>query len=189
MSTPKKSTGIKPEAVENFIPVYTKGVERLAEIQKKTLEIAAEQNAEFLDTWKKTFTFGQETPGLFFLDLIGQTFEKAIETQKSAIELAVEQSKTVAKLAEERTGSIAKVAEGVTGLFEESVQQTVAAQKKAIDYYSEHYKTAYETAKKQFKVSNPFAEAFQSGLDVLLESQKSLLDIASKPVKRAAAAA
>jgi len=187
MSTPKKSTGIKPEAVENFIPVYTKGVERLAEIQKKTLEIAAEQNAEFLDTWKKAFI--PETPGLFFFDLIGQTFEKAIETQKGAIELAVEQSKAVAKLAEERTGSASKVAEGVTTLFEEAVQQTVAAQKKAIDYYSEQYKSAYETAKKQFKISNPFAEAFQSGLDVLLESQKSLLEIASKPVKRAAAAA
>lgn len=191
MSTPKKSTrnvGVKPEAVENFIPLYTKSVQRLAELQKKSLEIAAEQNAEFIDTCKKAFDFAPETPGLFLFDLLGQAFERVVETQKGAIDLAVEQSNAVANLAKERSGSVAKVAEGVTALFEQTVEQSIAAQKKALDYYSQQHKTAYETAKKQFRISNPAAEAFQTGLDVLIETQKTWLDLASKPLKRATAA-
>jgi len=191
MSTPKKSTqsaGVNPAAFEEFIPLYTKNVERMAELQKKSLEIAAEQNAEFIGTCRKAFDFVPETPGLFFFDLIGQAFERAVETQKGAIDLAVEQSRAVVNLAQERGGSAAKVAEGVTALFEQGVKQTVAAQKKALDYYSEQHKTAYETAKRQFRISNPAAEAFQAGLDVLIETQKTMLDIASKPLKRGVAA-
>jgi hypothetical protein len=63
------------------------------------------------------------------------------------------------------------------------VESSVAAQKKALDYYSQQHKTVYETAKKQFRISNPAAEAFQAGLDVLIETQKTMLDIASKPLK------
>jgi hypothetical protein len=191
MSTPKKSTksvGTKTEAVENFIPLYTKNVERLADMQKKSLEIASEQNAEFIDTCKKAFNFMPETPGLFLFDLLGQAFDRVVDTQKGAIELAVEQSHALANLAQERGGSAAKVAEGVTALFQQTVEQSVAAQKKALDYYSQQHKTAYETAKRQFRISNPAAEAFQTGLDVLIETQKTMLDIASKPLKYVTAA-
>ncbi|HVI11195.1 MAG TPA: hypothetical protein VND65_23150 [Candidatus Binatia bacterium] len=190
MSTPKKSTqsaGVNAAAFEEFIPLYAKNMERIAELQKKSLEAAAEQNAEFIGACKKAFEFAPETPGLFFFDLLGQTFERVIETQKGAIDVAVEQSKAVANLAKERGTSARKVSEGVTAMFEQGVQQTVAAQKKALDYYSEQYKNVCETAKK-FKFANPAAEAFQSGLDVLVETQKTMLDLATKPLKRAQAA-
>lgn len=191
MSTPKKSTksaGVKPEVVQSFIPLFTKNVERLADLQKKSLQVAAEQNAEFIDTCKLAFEAAPETPGLFFFDILGQTFDRVIETQKRAIDLAVEQSNGIAALASEKSGSATKVAEGVTALFQQTVEQSVAAQKKALDYYAQQHKTAYETAKKQFRISNPAAEAFQTGLDVLIETQKTMLDIASKPLKRSAAA-
>ncbi len=186
MSNTKKSTngGVKVEAAENFIPLYTKNVERLAEMQKKSLATIAEQNAEFIGTCKKAFEFAPGTPGLFLFDLLGQTFDRFVETQKSAIDLAVEQSTAVAGLAKEKTGSVAKVAEGVTALLQQGVEQSVAAQKKALEYYSEQNKTAYETAKKQVRISNPAADAFQAGMDVLIETQKTFLDIATKPLKR-----
>jgi hypothetical protein len=191
MSAPKKSTrteSFKAEVVENFAPLYTKNVERLAELQKKSLEVASEQNAEFFSACKKAFNFAPETPGLFWFDVIGQTFERAIETQKGAVDLAVEQARAIAGVIEERTGSAAKVAEGVTALFEQTAQQTVAAQKKAIEYIAEQQKSAYEAAKKQFKIANPAAEAFQTGFELLIETQKSLLDVATKPFKRSVAA-
>lgn len=186
MSTPKKSTksvGTKHEAVENFIPLYTKNVERLADMQKKSLEIISEQNAEFIDTCKKAFHFIPETPGMFLFDLFGEAFNRVVDTQKGAIDLAVEQSHALANLAQQRGGSPAKVAEGVTALFQQTVESSVAAQKKALDYYSQQQKTVYETAKRQFRISNPAAEVFQAGLDVLIETQKTMLDIASKPLK------
>jgi hypothetical protein len=188
MPTPKKSTKTangsakKNEVVEAFIPLYTKNVERLAELQKKSLDIAAEQNAELIDACKKAFHYIPETPGLFLFDLVGQTFERFVETQKGAIDLAVEQSHVVAGLAKERGGSATKVAEGVTALFQQSVEHSVAAQKKALDYYAEQHKSACETAKKQFHIANnPAADAFQNGIDALIQTQKTMLDIVSKP--------
>jgi hypothetical protein len=190
MSTPKKSTksaagaAEKNEVVEAFIPLYTKNVERLAELQKKSLDIAAEQNAELINACKKAFHYIPETPGLFLFDLVGQTFERFVETQKGAIDLAVEQSHVVAGLAKERGGSATKVAEGVTALFKQSVEHSVAAQKKALDYYAEQHKAACETAKKQFHIpNNPAADAFQTGIDALIQTQKTMLDIVSTPFK------
>ncbi len=190
MPTPKKSTKTsngsakKNEVVEAFIPLYTKNVERLAELQKKSLDIAAEQNAELIDACKKAFHYIPETPGLFLFDLVGQTFERFVETQKGAIDLAVEQSHVVAGLAKERGGSATKVAEGVTALFQQSVEHAVAAQKKALDYYAEQHKAVCETAKKQFHIANnPAADAFQNGIDALIQTQKTMLDIVSKPFK------
>jgi methyl-accepting chemotaxis protein len=192
MSTPKKSTyvaGEKECAFEEFLPLYSKNVERLAELQKKSLEIASEQNTEFIGVCKKAFRLVPETPGLFFFDLFEQTFERVVETQKDAIELAVEQSNAIANLAKERNASVEKFTEGMTEIFKKGVKSSVEAQKKALDTYSEQYKSVYENAKKQFRASNPLAESFQSGLDALIETQKSVLDIASEPLKRAKAAA
>jgi len=190
MSTPKKSTKSaagatkKNDVVETFIPLYTKNVERLAELQKKSLDIAAEQNTELIDACKKAFSYIPETPGSFLFDLVGQSFDRFVETQKGAIDLAVEQSHVVAGLAKERGGSAAKVAEGVTELFKQSVEHSVAAQKKALDYYAEQHKTACETAKRQFRIpDNPAADAFQSGIDALIDTQKTMLDILAKPFK------
>lgn len=195
MSTSKKSTksaagaAKKNEVVEAFIPLYTKNVERLAELQKKSLDVAAEQNAELIAACKKAFPYIPETPGLFLFDLVGQSFNRFVETQKGAIDLAVQQSHVVAGLAKERGGSATKVAEGVTALFKQSVEYSVAAQKKALDFYADQHKTACETAKKQFRIpNNPASDAFQSGIDALIETQKTMLDIVSKPFKGGAAA-
>jgi hypothetical protein len=195
MSTNKKSTKTTAEAskkngvAEAFIPLYTKNVVRLAELQRKSLDTAAEQNDELIDACKKAFSYIPETPGSFLFDLVGQSFNRFVETQKGAIDLAVEQSHVVAGLAKERIGSAAKVAEGVTGLFKQSVEYSVATQKKALDYYAEQHKTAYESAKKQFRIpNNPAADAFQNGIDALIETQKTMLDIVSKPFKSVVAA-
>lgn len=192
MTTPHKSTREpheKAEVVDVFIPLYEKNVERLADLEKKALETAAEQNTEWMEACKKTFRLTPEMPGLFLFDLLGQTFERFVETQKDVIDLAVEQSHTVAGLAKERGASATKLVEGVTALFQQTVEHSVAAQKKTLDHYAEQHKSAYETVKKQFRFSgNPAAEAFQSGMDTLIETQKAMLDIASKPLKRAAAA-
>lgn len=184
MSTPRKSTksaGLKPEVVESFIPLYTKNVERMAELQKKSLDVAAEQSTEFVETCKEVFASFPGTPGLFLFDLIGQSFERVIETQKSAIDLAVQQTHSVANLAKDRSGSVAKATEGVTTLFRQGLEQSVTAKKKTLDYFGEQNKTAYETARK-FGISNPFVEAFQSGVEAMIESQKTMLDIAAKPL-------
>ena len=92
-----------------------------------------------------------------------------------------------AAVAKQKAGSFAKVAEGVNGLFQQTVEQSVAAQKKALDYLGEQNKKAHEGAKKQFRISNPVADAFQAGVETLIETQKTVLDIATKPLQHSAA--
>jgi len=193
MTTPRKSTRSTRTAAEGaevaatFVPLYTKNVERVAELQKKSLETVAEQNAEVLENCKKAMPFAAEGPASFWFDLIGQSVERYVETQKNAIDLAVEQSSTLVGLAEERGALAAKFVDSGSALLQETVNYSVATQKKNLEFCAEQQKAGYEAAKKQFRFANPFAEAFQSGLDLLVETQKSVLDIASKPVKHAAA--
>jgi hypothetical protein len=193
MTTPRKSTRSTRAAAENadvaatFVPVYNKSVERLAELQKKSLEVVAQQNAEMLETCKKAMPFVPEGQASFWFDLLGQTFERYVETQKGTIDLAVEQSGTLVGLAQERGALAAKFADGATAMFQQAVDHSVATQKKNLEFCAEQQKAGYETAKKQFRIANPFAEAFQNGLDLLVETQKTILDIAAKPVKHAAA--
>lgn len=184
-ATPKstKTTTEKMDMTENFLPMYTKGIERMAELQKKTLEIAAEQNAEWMGVWKKATCFMPQHPGTFMFEMAGQMFDRFVETQKGMIEMAVEQTHTAADVAKDRGKSMGKTAEGMTGMFQQAMEQSVAAQKKALDFFAEQQKMAYETTKRQFRFAgNPFAEAFQSGLDALIETQKTMLDMASKPL-------
>jgi diacylglycerol kinase len=195
MPTPKKSTkstagaAKKNEAVEAFIPLYTKNVERLAELQKKSLDAAAEQNAELIAACKKAFNYIPDTPGLFLFDLVGQSFNRFVETQKNAIDLAVQQSHVVAGLAKDRGASATKVAEGVTNLFKQSVEYSIARQKEALDYYADQHKSVVEAAKKQFRIpNNPAADAFQTGIDALIQTQKTMLDLVTKPFKSIIAA-
>jgi hypothetical protein len=194
MSTPRKSTHTPRSAAEraevaaNFVPLYTKSVQRAADLQKKSLEVAAEQNAELLENCKKTFSFIPESPASFWFDLAGQTFERFVENQKEAIDLVVEQNHTVTELAQERGALAAKFADGAAGLFQQTINYTVATQKKNLEFCAEQQKAAYETAKRQFRIANPFAEFFQSGVELFVETQKTVLDIASRPVKHATAA-
>ena len=175
----------KTELVDTIANLYTNGVERLADVQKKSIDLAVKQNAELLDAWKKV---AQVIPGgasLFMLDLATTAFERYADTQKSAIDLVLEQSHALAGLVKERAASAAEAFEGAPALMKQTVDQSVAAQKKALDYSAAQSKAAFASAKEQFGITGTPAEAaaesFQRGVESLIESQKELLDIAAKP--------
>lgn len=85
------------EFAETFLPLYEKGVEHMAEIQKKSLELAARQNTEWTGALKKAFHFAPETPAAFWIDAAGRTFEKYVDIQKEFIEHVVDQAHAAAK--------------------------------------------------------------------------------------------
>src|SRR5437660_8685301 len=69
MSTTQSFTSAakQTEIVEGIATLYTKGVERLAEAQKKILDVAQQHNAEAIDAWKKIGQGTPSAPGLFIL--------------------------------------------------------------------------------------------------------------------------
>jgi hypothetical protein len=181
----------KPEIVDAVSPLYVNGVERLAELQKQTLDIAAQQSAEWLNTWKKAFAYFPATPATFVFDIAEQAVETFVETQKSAIDLVVEQSHAVAGINQTRTEAYADIANSVTDIFQKSVERTVEAQKKVLDFASAQNKTAFEATKKQLAPAGApvvaVVESFQRGTEAFIETQKAALEIAAKPFKSVAA--
>jgi hypothetical protein len=193
MNTTKKTTNQtvsaaaaeKTEVVETIATLYTNGVERLAEVQKKGIDLAVKHNAELLDAWKKIAQVFPGAPGLAMLDLASSAFDRYADTQKGAIDLVLEQSHALAGLVKERAASTANATAGASTIVKQTLERAVAAQKIALDYSVAQTKVAFETAKQQFGISGTPAEAaaesFQRGVGGLIEAQKELLDFAAKP--------
>lgn len=175
----------KTEVVETIANLYTTGVERLAEVQKKGIDLAAKQNADMLDAWKKIAQTVPGAPALFMLDLVSTAFESYAGTRKGAIDLVVKQSHALADLFKERATSAAKTIDDGTAIVQQNVEQSVAAQKKALDYSVAQTKIAFQSAKQRFGLTGAqveeASESFQRGVDTLVETQKQFLDVAATP--------
>jgi len=138
MNTTKKTTSHtvsaaaaeKTEVVETIATLYTNGVERLAEVQKIGIDLAAKQNAELLDAWKKIARAFPGAPGLVMLDLVSNALDRYADTQKGAIDLVLEQSHALAGLAKERASSTADAVEGAAAIVKQTVDRAVAAEER-----------------------------------------------------------
>jgi hypothetical protein len=171
--------------VDAVTPLVLNGVERVADLQKKTLDVAAEQTAELLGAWKKAFSYFPVTPPAFFFDFAGQAVQTAVETQKSAIDMVVEQTQTVRGINKVRAEAYAKITDGVTTSIQKSVGRSVEAQKKVLEFASVQTKAGFDSAKKQLGAASGPATAvldtFQLGADTVIEAQKSFLNFAAQP--------
>src|ERR1700733_6432717 len=75
-----------------FAALFHKGMERLAEVQKNTLDIVASQSIDVIGAWKQAFPVPPSTPGAVALDVVNQGIERMAQTQKGMIDLVVQQS-------------------------------------------------------------------------------------------------
>jgi hypothetical protein len=174
----------KADFTEVFSPVIVNSIERVADLQKKTLDIAAQQTAEWVGAWKQAFSFFPMMSPAFIFDVAGQAVQTTIETQKSAIDLVVEQTKSAAEITKIRTDAYGKIANGVASTVKNSVERTVEAQKKVLDFASAQNKVVFEATKKELGAGGPatvVVDAFQRGAEAVIESQKSVLNVASQP--------
>jgi hypothetical protein len=176
--------------VETFTPVYLNSVERVAEMQKQCLDVAAEQTAEWIGAWKSVFTaFPVPTP-TFLFDVAGQAVQTCVETQKSAIDLAVEQTQAVTEIANQRAEAYSKIAKTARGTIGTAVERSVDAQKKVLDFAAAQNKTICEATRKQIGNSpvTTFVDSYERGANTLIETHKSILDATTKPFAAAAKA-
>jgi hypothetical protein len=183
-ATTKIPAATKAEFVDAFTPVILNTVESIADLQKKTLDIAAEQTAQWMDAWKQSFAFFPVAPPAFVFDAASQAMQTAIENQKSAIDMVVEQTKSVTGINRVRAEAYSKIASEVTTTVRKSVARTIEAQKKVLDFATHQNKAGFESAKKQLgNVAGPataILDSFQRGTDAVIEGQKSILNIATE---------
>jgi hypothetical protein len=184
-STKKAATAVNPEFVDTFSPLVLKSIAQVADLQRKTLDIAAEQTADWIGAWKKAFSYFPVPPPAFIFDVAGQAVQTAIETQKGAIDLVVEQTKAVTGIAKVRAEAYSKIAEGVTTTIQKSVERSLEVQKKVLEFATEQNKSVFESTKKQLGAAagpaSLIVDGFQRGADAVIEAQKSFLNIASQP--------
>jgi hypothetical protein len=172
------------EVAETITTLYTKSIERIADVQKQTLDMALQQNAEVIGAWKKFARATPDSPIPSILDLAGSMFGQLVDLQKGAIDLVLEQSQALVGLASERADFITKAGDTVKTIVQDSVQRAVATQKNVIEFSAAQAKTGFDTFKKQAGVAGTPVEAaadsIQRGFDSLIETQKEFLNIASK---------
>lgn len=173
----------KADWTESVANLFTAGVGRIAEIQKKSVDIAAQHNRELLDVWKKAVQKIPGAPGLFLMELEGSGFDRFAEIHKAAIDLAVEQSKAFGEMLNERTTTAGKVREGVDDFTRKSVERVIAMQKKALEQSAAQARAVVEKSSKQFGESSQMeaaADSVQRGVNAIVDAQKELLDMAAR---------
>ncbi len=180
----KKANGaaVTAEITDVFTPLYLNSVTAVAELQKNSLDLVAEQTNEWIGAWKKAFTYFPVNPPAFFLDLAGQAVQTCVDTQKAAIDLAVEQTEAVAKIARQRSDAYTSIAETATAAFQTTVARSVEAQKKVLEFAGAQNKSFCEATKKQLgSPASIIVDSYERGANTLIEAQKSVLDAATKP--------
>jgi len=131
-------TETKTNHPTEFASLFIKGVERAAELQKKSLDDAARQNAETIAAYKKGPQAVPSAPAVY--DLAGQAFAGYIETQKSVIDHIVKQTASLVESAKDSDSS-QKVAADFTKTIQQSIERAVEVQKKALDLVTQEAKT------------------------------------------------
>ena len=174
-----------------FAAIFHKGVERLAEIQKQTLDVVSNQTTEMIGALKQSFPAPSSMPGTSLLDVVDQGFERMAQTQKGMLDLMVQQSAHALEMTKERRDSTSRWTTGVTDLLSEAADRTVAAQKILLDFAAEQNKVVASALKGQASAvgSTPAAAAvdtLQRNVDVAIQTQRELMDAATKPLKAAA---
>ncbi|MGO9340153.1 MAG: hypothetical protein ACLPY1_21870 [Terracidiphilus sp.] len=174
----------KPDLIETMTKLYTTGIERVAEFQKKGFEIALQHNAELVKTWKK---HAEAAPGLFALEAATTAFERYADFRKSTIDMVVEQTRTLAGLVKEREVKATEIANEGKARTQEAIEHAVAAQKTALDFSAKQTKVALEAVKQQFGYAGTpagaVADSMQRGMEVVVEAQKDLLDTIKGPIQ------
>lgn len=166
------------EMRDNFTAHYTKGVERVAEIQKRSIDLALQHNQEAIALWKQATEKLPWAPRIPVLEQTAAALERVTETQKWAIDLMVEQTRAAADLFKDRSGSWKKTTDAMFGFAQESFNRTVGAQKKAAEAVMTHGKATYDKAREQFEFpgSQAVAETIQRGVGSVVEAQKAVLE-------------
>ena len=192
----KETYAARPAAErETNIPVeiagaINNGVQRTIQVQKNALDLAAEQQVELFDLYKKSIPSSAPAASLF--DFAVQAFGSFVQTQKAVLDLLGEQSNAVLEHIQQRGESVASVAKDFNSLVTDSMERAAAAQKIVLDYAAQQNKAASEAIKQQPGVPGTpaaaAADSVQRSVESMISSQKEILDAATKPLKSTASA-
>jgi hypothetical protein len=197
MNTAPKSTKEATEKAEAtahlpgaFATVYNKGLERMVQVQKAALEVAAHQTTDFLEVCKKAVSVVPSMPGMYLFDLAAQAVTKGVEVQKDILDEMLEQNTSIVEFAKSRYEAAgSKAPADATHLMQQSLDRIIGMQKSVLDYAAQQNKAFSDAMRQHGGMTGTMgaaAESMQKGMGTLIDTQKELLEIVSKPMKAAA---
>lgn len=166
------------EIREKVATLYTRSVERVADIQKRSIDLALQQNKETFGLWKQFAEKMPWAPQWKGLEEAADALEHFAGTQKTALDLVVEQTRAFVDMVKERTAAAEKATDTVLDFAKESFDRSMDAQKKAADAAVNETKSAFENAREHFDFAggSAVANSLQHGVDAIVEAQKELLE-------------
>lgn len=135
MNTSVKSTNAEAEAVEvtsAYATLYLKGLERVVEVSKTSLDVAAEQNTEVLDYCRKALK-SYSMPGLLLCDIADEAFKGYVTLQKNLLDFAVEKGATLTEEAREYSHDAGEAVAISEHVIRQSAARAIATQKSVLN--------------------------------------------------------
>lgn len=174
--------------VTSFANLMHRNVERLAGLQRATLDMVSNQTADLTKTVRKSFKVNAESAPAAFLDFAETSFEDWLGVQKDILDLMVEQSAQTVQATKVRSDSASKALGAFGELVQQSAERSVAAQKIVADFAAKQNKTVSEFVRTQAGAAGaPVADlgsAVESGFGKVIDAQKEVLDKATEFSKR-----
>jgi hypothetical protein len=188
---PTEKTAI-PETASALTMLMHRNFERLADLQKATLDMLGHQTADVTQTMRKSLKAAPGAPAAAMFDFAEKGMEGWIGTQKSILDLLVDQSAHTAHVTVERTGYATQSINKLSELVQQTFERTTAAQKTMLDFAAKQNDAMAHAFERPATgpVAAPMAEMAQSmhhGLATLIDKQKEFVEAAGKMAKEAAA--
>jgi hypothetical protein len=195
MNVTPKSTQNEPESPTEkaetsetsnsaFTTMMLRGLERLADLQKLTLEALNSQTKDISSTVRDVLRVSPAAPGTVFLDLTEQAVEEWTNAQKTVVDLMAQQSADALKSADAGAGIASQSAAAAAELLRRSAERAITAQEITLAYAVLQQAGIAEVVKRQTGVDQtPFAAAshsMQRGLESVMEKQREFLGEAAK---------
>jgi hypothetical protein len=173
-------------AIATFANLAHKNVERLAGLQKATLDTFGTYTSDLNKTLRDSFKAEPPAAVQSVFELSEQTVQGWINAQKAIVDLITEQSAHVADVIQDRT-IINRPVQVLCQLAERSAERTIDAQKTVLDLAASQNKAVSEAVRKQAAAAGqPWASATESlekAVGQVIENQKELLDTGAKMLK------
>jgi hypothetical protein len=154
MKANTSSTKIEAETAEAaycpaaYVSLFGKGLERVVEVSKTSLDLLVVQNTEFLGSCRRALK-GSSLPGFFLLDLAGRAFEDWVTLQKRLLDLTVEQSSAVLEAAQGNNRNAGTAKSGIAQANQQMADRRVTPRKSVPEAAPKLIKVANEVLKQQ----------------------------------------
>jgi hypothetical protein len=178
-------------SINNVAELVHKGVERMAQLHKTTLDVVNQQATDMNTIMKQAFRGVPAIPGLFLYDLGLQAMNKWAEAQKGMVDLFVEQSAGALDLVKHRTETMKVGSEELNEFVRNTADRTAAVYRMALDFAATQNKNVADAVKRQAGVAGTpiaaAAEATQRNVESVIDAQKEMVEAAVKQTKTAMA--